>query len=249
MESVRTALSLLELVAEHGEVGVSELARQSGEPKTTVQRNLVTLHEAGWLRPVQKGRRRSWALSSKILTVARHVEPVADLQQLALPVMEDLRQKTAETIHLMQRDGKEVVLIERLDSPQALRTVRAIGLRAPLHVASNGKAVLAHLDPDQIEDYLSEKLVAWTPTSHTDPAKLRRHLKLVQKQGYAFNDGELDRDVRAIAAPVFDTNTAPIAALSISCPATRFPKSKIETYGRLVKDAAAKISRSIASGA
>lgn len=51
MESVKTALRVLEAVVDTPLVGVSELARRLNEPKTTIQRCLTTLHEAGYVRP------------------------------------------------------------------------------------------------------------------------------------------------------------------------------------------------------
>jgi IclR family acetate operon transcriptional repressor len=61
MESVRTALRVLERVGELGQAGLSELARALGEPKSTIQRDLMALHAAGWIRPVEKHGRRGWA--------------------------------------------------------------------------------------------------------------------------------------------------------------------------------------------
>src|SRR5580693_6872120 len=158
MESVKTALRVLEQVAKMGQKGVSELARALGEPKSTVQRNLLTLHEAGWIKPLDQHGRRGWMLSTKVVSLARTLEPVTGLRMHALPVLEKLREVTRETIHLTILDGDRVVLIERLDSPQALRTVRPLGGAGPLHASSNGKAMLAHLAAPRRHAYLAQPL-------------------------------------------------------------------------------------------
>ena len=245
MESVKTALQVLELIAEAGEIGVSELARRAGEPKTTIQRNLVTLHEAGWIRSVEEGARRKWTLSAKLVVLAARVEAFPHLRETALPVMEELRHQTQETIHLTLREGRQVVLIERLDSPQALRTVRALGSRAPLHVTANGKAVLARLSDAERERYLAQPLKAWTSHTLTDPKQLAKHLIDIRAQGYAFSDGELDVNVRSVAAPICPRGGAPVAALSISCPATRLPDDRVSRYGALVKKAVRRIEEQL----
>jgi len=246
MESVKTALKVLELVGAAGQVGVSELARETGEPKSTVQRNLVTLHEAGWIRPVEIDGRRRWTLSARVLTLARQLQPAPGLREVALEVMETLRARTQETIHLTLRDGDDVVLIERLDSPQPLRTVRQLGATAPMHLSSNGKAILAHLPKAEQAKYLNRHLETWTPKSLKDSRALARDLELVRKRGFALNDGELDIQIRAVAAPIYLSPGQPIAGLSISCPATRFPDSLINEYGKLVRAAAKKISSLLA---
>lgn len=249
MDSVKTALKVLEQVGIAGQAGVSELARAVGEPKSTIQRDLVTLHEAGWIRPVDLQGRRRWTLSTKVLALARRFQPALRLREHALPAMEDLRNLTRETIHLMLREGDRVVLIERLDSPQTLRTVRQLGASTPLHAASNGKAVLAHLSATERAAYLARPLQAFTPRTLTDPAVLERDLETIRSRGYSLGDGELDLDVRAVAAPIRLGSGEPIAALSISCPAFRFPDEKIGQYGEWVRQAAARIAAALAEEA
>jgi DNA-binding IclR family transcriptional regulator len=249
MESVKTALKVLEQVAETGQGGVSELARVLGEPKSTIQRNLLTLHEAGWIKPIDRHGRRGWALSTKVLSLARRLQPVAGMRGHALPIMEDLRGATRETIHLTILDGDRVVLIERLDSPQTLRTVRPLGGGGPLHATSNGKAILANLPAARRQAYLAGTLQRFTSRTLTDPEALDAQLKEIRRDGYALGDGEIDVEVRAVAAAITLESGEPVAALSISCPASRFPDDKIEAYGELVSRAAARISRAIAKDA
>jgi IclR family acetate operon transcriptional repressor len=247
MESVKSALRLFELVAAHGEIGVSELARLTEQPKSTVQRGLTTLYDAGWLRPAGVGGRRRWAPSARLMVLARGLDPAPRLQRSALGAMQDLRDATGETIHLMLRDGDEVVLIERLDSLKTLRTVRALGARAPLHVAANGKAVLANLPAEDQDRYLAGRLARWTPRTHTDSGDLRGELAQVRARGYAFSDGELDIEVRAVAAAILDADGQPLGSLSISCPATRLEPAQVEPYGQMLAEAARAISRRYAA--
>ena len=243
MESVKFALRIFELLAERGELGVSELARLTGRPKTTVQRGLTTLHEAGWLRPGGSEMRRTWAPSARLTSLGRGLDSAPRLRRAALPLMYALRNATGETVHLMLREGDEVVLIERLDSPQALRTVRPLGARAPLHAAANGKAILASLPKETQEQYLLGPLPPWTPRTLTSPEDLLRDLDKVRSRGYAFSDGEQDIDVRAVAAAVLDAEGHPVGSLSVSCPASRLTDELIEPYGAQLAEAAQAITK------
>lgn len=245
MESVKTALRVLELVAEAGEVGVSELARLTGEPKTTVQRNLTTLHEAGWLMPVLVGQRRKWALSTRLPLIASKMDRVTNLRHVALPVMEALRTATSETVHLTLREDRDIVLVERLETPHTLRIVRAIGSRAPLHVAANGKAILAHLPDAEIDEYLGGKLEAWTKKTLTTRQALAGEIALIREKGYAHSNGELDLNVRTVAAAILSGGSVPIGSLSLSCPASRLTDDLVEDYGAQVSAAARRISEKL----
>ena len=246
MDSVKSVLRIIEAVATSPEIGVSDLARHLQQPKTTVQRGLMTLHEAGWIKPTNEPRRR-WKITSKLFMLSRSAETEARLRRAALPVMQELRDETQETTHLMVREERHLVLIERVDSPLALRTVRDLGSRSPLHVSANGKAYLAHLSTREQEDYLNGKLSALTENSKTDPDVIRREIAQIRKLGYATNVGELDLHVHAVAAPVMNAEGRPIAALSISCPASRLPVERMSAYGEKVISAARTVAQRLAN--
>ncbi|WP_379730084.1 IclR family transcriptional regulator [Ferrovibrio xuzhouensis] len=246
MESVKTALRVLEAVVESQLIGVSELARKLQEPKTTIQRCLTTLHDAGYVRPVD-GTRRRWAVTNRLLLLSKSADPEPRLREIALPVMRWLRDETRETIHLMVPEGGEVVLIDRLDSPQPVRTVRQLGAHAPLHVASNGKAALAAMNEAEREAYIRNPLVSWTKRTITDADRLRQEIAKVRELGYAVSFGELDPEVHAVAAAILNSEGKPIATMSVSCPASRLPIELIPKYGVMVAKAAAEISRNLKS--
>ncbi|MFC4007327.1 IclR family transcriptional regulator [Nonomuraea purpurea] len=235
MQNVINALRVLEEVAARQPIGVGEVSRGLGLPKSTVQRSLHTLHEAGWIRPAG-GEVTRWQVTSKALQVARRTE--LGLRDAAMPVMEELRQRTGETIHLMVPEGDAVVLIERLETDKPLRIVLPLGIRLPLHASANGKAVLAHLSrpPGELPE-----LPAYTDTTITDPEALRAELEAVHVRGYADNRGEWRSDIAAVAAAVLGPE-GPIASLSISTPSSRMPDELRAEYGTLVTRAARALS-------
>ncbi|MFB4277425.1 IclR family transcriptional regulator [Nonomuraea sp. MTCD27] len=235
MQNVITALRVLEEVAARQPIGVGELARGLGLPKSTVQRSLRTLHEAGWIRPAG-GEVTRWQVTSKALQVARGTE--LGLRDAAMPVMEELRQRTGETIHLMVPEGDAVVLIERLETDKPLRIVLPLGIRLPLHASANGKAVLAHLHRPAGE------LPGYTDTTIIDPGALRAELEAVLARGYADNRGEWRSDIAAVAAAVLGPD-GPVASLSVSTPASRMPEELRAEYGKLVTQAARALGESL----
>lgn len=54
--------------------------------------------------------------------------------------------------------------------------------------------------------------------------------------------------MHAVAAAILNQEGKPIATMSISCPASRFPQEMVPRYGALVAKAAAEISRNLKSG-
>ncbi|MEV4360597.1 IclR family transcriptional regulator [Nonomuraea sp. NPDC051941] len=235
MQNVINALRVLEEVAARQPAGVGELARVLGLPKSTVQRSLRTLHEAGWIRPAA-GEITRWQVTSKAFQVGRRTE--LGLRDAAMPVMEQLRQRTGETIHLMVPEGDAVVLIERLETDKPLRIVLPLGIRLPLHASANGKAVLAHRSAPLPE------LASYTDTTIVDPEALGAELAAVRARGYADNRGEWRSDIAAVAAAVLGPD-GPVASLSISTPASRMPEELRGEYGKLVTQAARTLTESL----
>lgn len=248
MESVQAALRVFEKVAVDGPIGVSELSRQLGEPKTTVQRCLSSLHEAGWLRPVTTGgsKRRQWVVTPRIFVLNRHVDSSPHLRQIALPVMERLRAQTRETVHLCIREGNFFVQVEELDSPLPLRTSQPYGFRVPLHISSSGKAILAFLPESDRKQVLAGPLISFTEATVTDPVQLAEELAQIRKRGYAAVRGELNEGICGISAPILDPGGQPIASLSVSCPTSRLAEDQVEERGRLVRAAAREVTQALA---
>lgn len=241
MQNVVNTLRVLEEVGARQPAGVSELARALDLPKSSVQRALRTLAAAGWIRPVGAEITR-WALTTKALHVGRQAAGDLSLRDAAVPVMEELRKKTEETVHLMVPEGNMTVLIERLETPKPVRIVIPLGGSSPIHASANGKAVLAASPREEVEEILRGGLTRYTDSTIVDPDELRAELAAVRSCGYATNKAEWRDDIAAVAAAIPGGEGRPLGSLSISTPVNRMPDHLVPEYGTLVCDAAGRVS-------
>lgn len=241
MQNVVNALRALEEVAERQPIGVAELARAMELPKSSVQRTLITLHGAGWIRPAGSAPTR-WVVTTKALHVGRRATGELGLRDVAVPVMEDLRRRTDETIHLAVREGSKVVLVERLETSQPVRIILPLGQDLSLHASANGKAVLAAEPAGAAESYIAAGLRGFTGTTITDPRRLLDELAETRARGWAVNGGEWREDVSAVAAAVLAESGAPVASISVNVPTSRMTDGARSAYGALVSEAAKRIS-------
>ncbi|MCL7381757.1 IclR family transcriptional regulator [Streptomyces sp. 35G-GA-8] len=244
MQNVLNALRALEEVAARQPVGVADLARAMELPKSSVQRALVTLHTAGWIRPAG-GAPTRWVVTTKALHVGRHATGELGLRDVAVPVMEDLRRRTDETVHLAVPEGGKVVLIERLETAQPVRIILPLGQVLPLHASANGKAVLAASPAEVVGRHLAGGLSGFTTTTITDPELLLAELAEIRKRGYATNGGEWRTDVSAVAAAVIGGSGQPVASISVNVPTSRLTSEDRATYGLLVREAAAAVGSAL----
>jgi IclR family acetate operon transcriptional repressor len=201
------------------EWGVTDLARRLDIAKSTAHRLLATLTDEGLLE--QDGATGRYHLGLAIFDLAAAAQSV-DLHEAVLSPMTELRNRTGETVQVAVLDGREVVYVERLDSPNTLRLFLEVGRRNSAHSTGCGKALLAFLPPDQLDRLLRNwKLTAKTPHTITDVAVLRRDLAEARRRGYAVNRRESESGVISVAAPIRDVAGRCVAAISVAGPAER----------------------------
>ena len=236
MNSVKKALHVLEAVADGQPIGVSQLSAALRQPKSTVQRALSTLHEAGWIRPSASERTR-WELTYRASRLARKAGSHFGLREVAMPHMEELRRATGETIHLAVFDDGEMVLIERLESSHPVRHVEPLGGRASMLVTATGKSILAKLPREEVEAMYAaasaRAAAAGTAASLPGFESLLEELEAIAQRGYATTSSWRD-GVFATGIAVCDHNQRPVAGLSISVPASRSTEESRALHARLL---------------
>ncbi|CAL9279765.1 Transcriptional repressor IclR [Streptomyces sp. enrichment culture] len=243
MKSVTRSLRILEAVAQHQPVTVGELTKLFGLPKSTVQRTLVTLAEAGWLRANRKDTTR-WEIGARVLAVRPAALQGSSLFAAAREPMVRLRDTVNETIHLSVPDALQcMVVVDRVDCDHPVRTFHTIGDTSPLHATAVGRTVLAHLPRRDVDELITRGLERFSDTTPVDPEELHAELDRIRADGYAVNRNQYRPGVCAVAAPVLDEDGTPLATVAISMPESRFDDERVPEWGRLVADTAAEITR------
>lgn len=239
-KTLAKGLIVLEALIQRREpCGVSDLAVALGMSKSNAHRLLNTLVETGFVHSVD-GR---YSASLKVWELGTKVIKGFDVRDLARPAMVRLVRETSESCRLTVLDLKslEVVYIDKLDSPQDVRTFSEIGGRAPAHCTSSGKVLLAYQD-EQYVRRMARKLKGYTQKTVTDTDVLMRDLKKVRADGYALNNREYSPQVSGVAAPIFDGEGNVIAALSVVAPADRMPPNVLKKVIAVLCDGAARVS-------
>lgn len=240
MSSVLRSFAILEKVAELQPVSLRELLKHFDYSKSTIQRTLTTLESAGWIHQAESS---SWQVSARATRVRPRVLTETDLLERARAPMRELMEETAETIHFSLLSGRSsVVLIDRVDCDQAVRTFSPLGDISPLHATSIGKAVLAHFSSTEIDQYLTAPPERYTANTITDSAALRAELALVRERGYSVNRCEYRPTVAAVGAPILGDAGRPIGGICISMPESRFREDDVERLGRMTRATADSIS-------
>lgn len=222
--------------------GVSEIARGLGLSKTVVHRILTTLVAVDFLAVDPDTRR--YRLGPGAVIVGHAALEQINPYRVARPHMEDLAERTGETVTLSIRRGGQRVYIDQIISQHEVRMSVQVGDASPLHAGSPAKAILAAVPESESRGYLDQQssLVRFTPQTMVDRQVLEADLDTIRSVGYAVSWGERQADAFSVAAPILQAGGSVFGALSVCGPAQRFDEERGRVYGGLLRDAAAKVS-------
>lgn len=245
VQTLHKVMRIMDLFSnEFPELGVTEVSRALGYPKSTTSELMAGLTAEGLLRRTDGGRYR---LGWRLFELNQTLMDTTEFRTGAREVIEELVQSWHETVHLAVLDGVHAVIIEKRQPSPAVKILASrVGARIPAHCTSVGKALLAANDWDKVsaavaEGFENQTLTAFTPNSITTLDKLAADLAAVRERGYAYDLEEASLGLCCVAAPVRDSSGEAIAAISISSPSFRF-ETEHERYTGGVLEAAARIS-------
>jgi DNA-binding IclR family transcriptional regulator len=241
LQSVTRAMRSLEMIAEAGELGVTELGRRLGVHKATASRLASTLADRGLVERDPLTDR--YRLGFGLIRLAGAAMAGLDLVTTARPVLEDLADRTRETVNLGVLSGDGVVYIDQITGTRSIVAVSWVGRRTPLHCTSNGKVLLAYMSEKERARHLSGELERRTQNTVVEKDRLLSQLQEIRVRGYAQALEELEEGLNAVAAPVRQADGSVVASLSVSGPAFRMPPMDLPRIGRLAMQAASTISR------
>jgi DNA-binding IclR family transcriptional regulator len=223
--------------AEHSAMSLSELARRTQLPLTTVHRLAGELTRYGLL---ERDAAHRYRIGLRLWEIASTASRAVDLRDAALPFLQELYAKTRENVQLAVLDGAEVVYLERLSGPESVHIVTRPGSRLPVHASGVGLVLMAHAPVEVQDDVLATPLARFTRFTITDPRRLRRILAEVRRDGYVISDRQIETVSLSVAAPIRDRSRRVVAAVSVVVAAGGAdPRSFVKP----VVSAAAAISR------
>ncbi|AJE80531.1 IclR family transcriptional regulator [Streptomyces albus] len=235
----RAAAVLKEFRGSGRSLGVSALARRTGLPKATVHRLLVELTRVRLLDRVGTGYRPGLLL----FELGQSTPPSRNLHTVARPHMDALHEATGHNVGLAVLQDRDVVYVDILRGRSAPRLPQLTGGRWPAHASCSGKAMLAHVTSELLQQFLAEPLPALTPQTITDPGQLRRELERARRSGSAYDRRESFPTVAGTASPLLAADGTVVGALSVSGLAGRINLSRLDAA---VRTTALTISRDLA---
>jgi IclR family acetate operon transcriptional repressor len=238
--SVARAVALLEaLAAEPEGLGVSALARRIGVDTSTASRLLATLEEGGLVRRSGRG---PFRLGLRLLALADAVSEGLEVRDAAAPVLRELVAATGETATLSVPGAGAAVTVDFVSGRGDVVTRARLGRPSVPHATAVGKVLLAF---DRGRPLPQAPLTRFTERTIADPEALALQLASVRRRGWAEAIGERDRDLNAIAAPVFARDGSLAAIVGVQGPAGRLTRTRMREVSGALRGAASMITQAL----
>ena len=219
---------------------LKQVAKETAINKSTAYRFLAHLEGEGYLYRDDAG---AYVIGPKLARLGSGINYEESLRKISRPILHKLWITTGETVNLSVLDGQDALYLDVIESSHTFRLASQVGSRRPLYCTSLGKAMMAFLPPEQVEELLgSFTFVRNTPHTLIHRTKLKKDLERTRQRGYALDDEEAVLGARCVAAPVFDAGGNVAAAVSVSGPTTRISAGKVPIVGTAVREAAGEIS-------
>ncbi|MDI3406534.1 IclR family transcriptional regulator [Streptomyces cavernicola] len=246
VQSVDRAVSVMEILARHGEAAVSEIADELEVHRSTAFRLLGVLENRGLVS--QTSDRGKYYLGAGVLRLAGAAAVRLDISQEGAPVCRELADELGETVNIAVLDDDSAVNIMQARGSAAVTAQNWLGRRTPLHATSSGKVLMAHLPQALREGLLARSLPRFTEHTVTGTVQLRAELDAVVEQGYARALEELEIGLTAVAAPVRAHDGKVIGALSVSGPVYRLTEDRLGELAKRTVVVAGDLSKRMGYG-
>ncbi|MFB7190144.1 IclR family transcriptional regulator [Streptomyces sp. NPDC056178] len=221
-------------------LSLEEVARCTQLPRSTAHRILDQLVRLCWLEHTGLG----YGLGRRALGLGGGDGVHSRIREAAAARLHHLQIRTGMVVHLAVLDGAEVYYLDKVGGRFAASVPSRVGGRAPAHSTALGKAMLAWLEPEEVEVRAGDSITRQTQRTIADISTLHQELNRIRRRhGLAFERGECFPDIACVATAVRGPE-GPVAAISLVGDAW----TPLEKVAPLVVDAARRVSLELFPG-
>lgn len=241
--AVVRAARILDLLSQAGEpLGVSDLAKRLGLPKSSVHLLCTTMLDIGLLS--RRGR--------NAMVVGPHVLAWADAFKEQSSLVREFDNAVDETgalgglaLNLTVLTGSDVLYVACRNGGEPLGVRFGVGMRLPAAFTATGKAMLSTMRADEVDAVLGGGLPKpITRHSVRNRADLDREMEQTRARGYSLDNGQLREGMHCLAAPIFAAGSeAAVAGIAIGLLESELTPERRDALGGEVARFARDLSR------
>lgn len=219
--AVAKALRVLEYLALSGKPQrLSAIALALDLQKSTVHRILSSLASSGYVEQLPDT--ACYGPTLKLWELGTTVGYEHPIKRAAAGFIQELHRTTGETVSLTILAGDDVLYLDKLLSPRAIKFSTRVGSRVPAPLTAGGQAMLAYLPDAAVR--VKRSATRLKRAHRIDVDAFLSELRAVRTRGYSLSHAVTG--VISIGAPLMTQAEQPAAAVSISAPKDRLSAAK-----------------------
>lgn len=240
--TIGKALDVLDMIAASGgAVRFTELLEKSCFPKATLYRLVQTLTNRRILHHNRET--GTYSLGIHLVGLAHSAWAQSSLAPIARTYIDTLMRDTGETIHLAQLDRGQVLYVDKRNATRPIEMFAQAGKIGPAYCTGVGKAMLAFLDAEALDDALKDQsFYRHTANTITSSDDLRAELAQIRERGFALDREEHEPGIICCAVPILSSIGKPLGALSLTSSKNRATLDQLETYVGKLQHVASQIA-------
>lgn len=220
----------------------SDIAAKLDINMSTASRHLNTLLDWGFLERDEKT--GFYYPGIELVAIAGVCLQSKECYRYAYPELQKLSFKYSVHGHMGVSRKTDIVHLISSCCERTMDLLIPMGHRHPMYCCAMGRAILAYLPASKVQEILKQSnLYKYSDDTKTEEEEILKELSLTRKNGYCLLLNELIEGKGSIAAPIFDRNRRPVAAISISASAHRLSNTQqVKELAKGVTEAARRIS-------
>lgn len=247
IDAVATCLRIIDVLARGEQLGVTEIERRTGVPKSSVYKHLDTLRTHNYITKTNSGK---YALSLRWFEAGTAVRNRHDVYQLAIDDIDILAARTGETVSLVVEENGDAVYLYQSTEDQTDAAPVDIGERFPAPISVGGKTILSYRPTAEVEALLedddladeSEKLLMELASIRSQRIVIERDSPIqgtfsagaFEGHRHVVGQNEPYQGLHSVATPIRDPDDYAVAAIEVS-------GTESSLYGRRLEEEIANL--------
>ena len=231
-QSLRRALQLLRLLAEHQEDGIrlTDVMAATGLERSTAHRLLSCLVDEQF---AERGDGKAYRLGIDAMQLGFASMRRVPLVDSCRALMQKLARISGDTVFLVIRQGDYCVCLHREEGHFPVKVFTTdVGGRRLLGVGAGGLALMAALSDAEIERTMERHADDYAQAGFT-PARMAQAVRQTRKTGYADITDTLTMGVSGVGC-TFAASSTTLAAISFGAITQRLPAARKKEMAQLL---------------
>ena len=240
-------LDILETLSKKGPLNIEKINAYTLIPRSTVFKLLQILEKADYVsKEINKEDSVLWCPTLKLVQMSSSILSRMDIKEDIRDILVDLSRDAGEVVQLGIFNKGKVMYIDVVKSHDSIISFARIGNVLDINISAAGMVLASALAECELDKILKDKrLEKKTKYTIEDISQLKKVLKKVKKDRYAYDDQQYAIGVRCLAAPVLNFENKVVAAINITGYISTMTDEKIEDLKEKLLRAALKSSKKL----